>query len=132
MPKFATSANNEADLLSSLRETAGNLKTALPGNFGGLCSGVRPSARAEFEQTNTTSIDQVLTKWSLPKAVNDFIAQIKYAESVGYQTFNFIMKTGETKIQEFVAAGRNYGGNIFISFISVEVSGSTIPQYVYW
>ncbi len=58
--------------------------------------------------------------------------QIKAAESIDYQTFNFVVKDGAARIQEFVAAGRNYGGKIFVSYIKVDVTGSTITQYVYW
>jgi hypothetical protein len=35
---------------------------------------------------------------------------IKYAESLGYQTFNFVIKKGETSIDEYIAAGRSYQG----------------------
>ncbi len=54
--------------------------------------------------------------------------QIKAAESIDYQTFNFVVKDGAARIQEFVAAGRNYGGKIFVSYIKVDVTGSTITQ----
>ena len=106
---FAAS-NSQADLVASLRDTAASLMTPLPGDFGRLCSNVRPTARSEFERTNSTQLANILAKWALPKAVTDFMLNIKYAESLGYQTFNFVIKKGETSIDEYIAAGRNYQG----------------------
>jgi hypothetical protein len=74
----------------------------------------------------------VLAKWALPKAVSDFMLNIKYADSLGYQTFNFVLKQSETSIAEYIAAGRNYQGEIFIAFIGLTVQGTPITQYSYW
>jgi len=62
--------------------------------------------------------------------VKDFLANIKYAESVDYQTFRFTMQHGRSTIDEFVASGRNYNGKIQLAYIKVAASASAKTQYV--
>jgi hypothetical protein len=83
-----------------------------------------------MKQTNVEGVDGVLSGWGLPKQVVDFLRNIKYSESVDYQTYRFVLRRGKARIEEFVAAGRNYGGNVYLSHMKVVAHTKPKTQYV--
>jgi hypothetical protein len=80
--------------------------------------------------TNSDGVDEILRKWGLPKQVTKFLANIKYAEGVDYQTFRFAIRRGNALVEQFVASGRNFNGKIYLSHIYVEAQSTPIKQYI--
>ena len=71
-------------------------------------------------------MDSLLTSWNLPTEVSSFLANIKFSDDVSYQTYRFSLQAGETKLQEFIASGKNNGEQIILAYMKVETYGSPI------
>ena len=120
-----------ADLINSMKQQASALAVGEPGNWQAyLQAPIQSSAAKDIQITTPEGVDGVLQSWGLPQQVRDFLANIKYAESVDYQTFRFVMQLGRSTIDEFVASGRNYNGKVQLSFIKVNASANAKTQYV--
>jgi len=127
---FASSGNDRADLISSLKSAIGALNTPMPPAFNSLAKNVVATSSSDIKLTDMAGVDGVLASWNLPKEVASFLSNIKFAESVTYQTYRFALKTGASSLQEFVASGKNNGNSITMAFIKVNVQGTPIQQYV--
>lgn len=127
---FASTGNDRLDLLNSLKAAINELNTPLPANFNSLCTNVITNVNTDIQQTDVNGIDALLARWALPQQITDFLRNIKWSEDVRYQTYKFAIQKGESRLQEFVASGKNNKGRILLSFIRVDVSGQATQQYV--
>jgi hypothetical protein len=113
-----------------LKSAINTLATPLPPNFNSLCSNVVAGVEQDIQATTIDGVDGLLASWNLPTQVSSFLSNIKFSEDVSYQTYRFSIQTGETKLQEFIASGKNNGEQIILAYMKVETSGSPIQQYV--
>ena len=107
---FVGQGTNRAELGNALRAVVNTLNQPLPNNFGDFVSSVSTDVALDVRDTDMAGVDPTLAAWGLPGEVTSFLSNIKYAESVQYQTFKFVVRNGEANLGEFVAAGRNFGG----------------------
>ena len=106
---YQGSGNDKTDLVFALKSAINTLATPLPPNFYSLCSNVVASTEQDIQATTIDGVDGLLASWNLPTQVSSFLANIKFSEDVSYQTYRFSIQTGETKLQEFIASGKNNG-----------------------
>ena len=118
---FAGSGDNRADLINSLKSAIEALNTPMPPIFNSLEKNLIATSSSDIKLTDMDGVDGVLAAWNLPKEVSSFLSNIKFAESVTYQTYRFALKTGASSLQEFVASGKNNGNSITMAFIKVNV-----------
>ena len=85
------------------------MNTPLPGNFGQFARNVAANVALDIRDTDINGVDSTLAAWGLPAEVNNFLANIKFSESIQYQTYKFVVKNNDFSLGEFVAAGRNDG-----------------------
>jgi len=127
--KGTGAATNRAELGNAMRAVVNSLSTPLPGNFGQFVSSVYSDVALDVRDTDAAGVDPTLAAWGLPAEVTNFLANIKYAESVQYQTYKFVVKHHNAALGEFVAAGRNTGGQISLAFIKANVNANTKQQF---
>jgi hypothetical protein len=127
--KGPVGATNRAELGNAMRAVVNSLSTPMPGNFGQFVGSVFSDVALDIRDTDIGGVDPVLAAWGLPAEVNNFLANIKFSESVHYQTYKFVLKHNDVSLGEFVASGRNDGGQISLAFIKVNVHANPIQQY---
>ena len=113
-----------------MKQQAKSLAVAEPSGWQSLLNPVQSKVAKDIKITNAQGVDAVLQGWALAKPVRDFLANIKYAESVDYQTFRFTVQQGRSTVDEFVASGRNYDGKVQLAYIKVSASATAKTQYV--
>ncbi len=106
---FMGTGDEKADLINAMKSAIGQLATPLPGNFNSLCTNVVANVNQDIQGTTMDGVDGILASWNLPNEVSNFLANIKFSEDVVYQTYRFALQTGETKLSEFIASGKNNG-----------------------
>jgi Tfp pilus assembly protein FimT len=91
---YQGSGNPRTDLVNAMKSSVQALNKKLPGRFNSLVTNIKANVAQDIKETTPEGVDSILSNWNLPQEVTEFLATIKFSESVKYQTYRFALRIG--------------------------------------